>query len=167
MLPIDNFDIRHLLKDVKVKDVMTAPCATINKEENLSLVEEMFIEKRIRHLPVVDSAHRLVGLITKRDLFRTVSPRKSIDGKVSYSSDKLIEKSGVFYEKETLDNFILSKIMIQSVLTLKESSSIADAIHLMVAKKLGCIPVVSEENKVLGIITRFDILKMADQIVQS
>ncbi|MCA9408102.1 MAG: CBS domain-containing protein [Candidatus Omnitrophica bacterium] len=165
-MSLENYDIRHLLKNVKIQDVMSSPCEMINMEEPMSAVEELFVSRRIRHLPIIDSAGKLVGLITKRDLFRTVAPRKAIDGNVGYTKDKILEKDGMYYFKDTLDSYVLSKVMIKDVKTLKADHVIADAIDLMVQDKVGCVPIVDNERKVVGIITRYDILKMADQIVK-
>ena len=65
--------VGDLLNNVLVKEIMASPVVTISVQEDFSEVEELFLNKRIRHLPVVDH-NRLVGIITQRDLYRVISP---------------------------------------------------------------------------------------------
>ena len=45
-------DIRILLEKTLIKNVMTKPAITIEESDNFSSVEELFVKKEIRHLPV-------------------------------------------------------------------------------------------------------------------
>ena len=68
------------MRMILVKEVMASPAITINVEEPFRRVEEKFRTLGIRHLPVVDATSRVVGMITQRDLYKTVSPRRTEDG---------------------------------------------------------------------------------------
>src|SRR3989338_1157869 len=91
-----------LLKEVSVKAIMKKPVRTVNVNEDFSRVEEIFVAYGIRHLPVVDGNHKLVGLITQKDVYRRVAPRRFIDGKVTYMNDRIIDEDG-YYDKENLN----------------------------------------------------------------
>ena len=54
---------------MKVKDIMTPDVATLDRNDELSLADDIMKLGRIRHLPVVDEG-RLVGIISQRDLFK-------------------------------------------------------------------------------------------------
>ncbi len=165
--PVKEYDMRLFLKQTLVKEIMSTPVVTLEKDAQFSEVEEKFVDYEIRHLPVVDSEGKLAGIITKRDLYRTLAPRKAIDGNVDYVKDKIIEKdTEVFYFKEMLDSFILEKIMIRNVATLKEDNSVAEVIHLMVEKKIGSVVIVDKYKKIIGIVTRYDILMLANKVVK-
>ena len=103
-------------------------------------------ERRFRHLPVVDDAWKLVGLITQRDLFRIHSPQKDNEGHV-------------VYDKTGLDKYVLKHVMTKDPLALQPTNTLADALLIMAEKKYGCIPVVDENGILAGIITQVDILK--------
>lgn len=62
---------------MKVKDVMTREPITVDPEAPLGTAMEVMRRKRIRHLPVVNDAGRLMGIITDRDLGRRRSRRPS------------------------------------------------------------------------------------------
>lgn len=149
----EDYYIRVLLQKVPVKEIMTSPVFSIHVDAPFSKVEEMFREQGIRHLPVVDERNVLVGLITQRDLYRMVSPRKLEDG-------------GWYYDKEMLDDIILSRVMIDRPAVIHPEDSVGQALLMMVKGKYGCLPVVNEHQKLCGIITQVDILKTAAEILE-
>ena len=126
---------------------MTKTPITIGMDEPFSRVWGLIRDHKIRHIPVVDSSKRLRGIITQRDLYRTLSPKKKV------------EEDGLFYLKEDLDKFILSEIMTEKVVTLSENQTIGFAFNLMVKKKFGCIPVVDKKQVLIGIVTQIDLLR--------
>jgi len=138
------------MRETPLVKVMTAPVETIDVEDSLSRVEFKLRQKGIRHLPVVGKDKRLVGLITQRDLYRTLAPRKTVD-------------DGIYYDPELLNGFVLKHIMTGSPKTLGPKDSIARAVELMAEHKYGCIPIVDASKGVIGIVTEIDILKFVAQ----
>ncbi len=136
----------EFLKKISITEVMASPVITVRETDDFHVVEDKFAVYDIRHLPVIDERGAMVGMITQRDLYKIHSPRKLEDG-------------GWFYDKEQLDNFILSKVMTREIITLKAENTLFDAIDLTVRQKIGCIPIVDGLNKPIGIITRDRILK--------
>ena len=164
-MPIKD-DINHLgtiLKTVAIGDIMSKPVKTINVNEDFSRTEELFVKLKIRHLPVVDNSKKLIGLISQRDVYRAVSPRRFVDGTVYFREGIIIDQDG-YYEKESLNQFILNHIMHKNPKALTADRPIGNALHIMVTDKVGCVPIVDKDYHVVGVITRFDFLKFADQI---
>ena len=161
------FDIRVILNTTQVKEVMSQPVTTVNKDKDFSEVEKLFVNQHIRHLPVVNDSGTLVGLMTKRDLYKTLSPRKSLSGEANESLDHIVESEGVYYSRRLLDEFILEKIMNVEVCTLLPEDSVGQAVRIMFQNKFGSVVIVDREKKVQGIITRFDILRLANQFVDA
>ena len=108
---------------------------------------------RIRHLPVVNRDQKIKGLITQRDLYKTLAPKKEI------------EDEGMFYLKEDLDKFILQKVMVKEVETLFAEDTLGKAIDIMVKKKYGCLPVIDKRGVLVGILTQTDVLKAIAQFI--
>jgi len=135
------------LHKIYIKDVMVTKLITIGIDAPFSQVWDIFSNQRIRHLPVINQDKRLKGLITQRDFYRIIPPRKDI------------EDSGSFYLKEDLDKFILQKVMIDNVATLFPQDTLGTAINMMVQKKYGCIPIIDEKGILVGILTQTDALK--------
>lgn len=155
--------VQELLKEIRLKDVMTTPVTTVVVDDDFSCVEEMFVKNKIRHLPVVNHDEEIVGVVSQKDVYRRVAPRRSSEGKVLYHEDIIVDKDG-YYEKDSLNKYILNCVMKKKPYVLKGSDCLGDAIHLMTINNLSCVPIVDEKRHVVGIITRIDILKFANAI---
>ncbi len=149
----EDFYIRELLNKVTLQEIMVSRVIAIREDEPFSRVEEIFREKRIRHLPVVNRDFKLVGIISQRDLFRITPPRKDDEGKL-------------IYDKDILDGYILKNVMTKNPFSLTPNNTAADALLAMVDKKFGCIPIVDQFKTLVGIVTQVDMLRIAAQILR-
>lgn len=154
-----NKSLEEMFGKTPVTAIMTRTVFTIQRDEAFSKIAEMFVMKRIRHLPVVDKEGRIAGIISKRDLFRTAAPRRPISDDNEYSPDKVIDVGGFFYDKAVLDSYILENVMTKNVLTLYAHNTIADALRFIVSKHIGSLVIVDENDHPIGIITRQDLLE--------
>ncbi|MCB9758040.1 MAG: CBS domain-containing protein [Candidatus Omnitrophica bacterium] len=148
----EDFYVRVLLKKVKLSDVMTSPVVSVSVDMPFRNLVQCFQEHRIRHIPIVNSNNEVVGLMSQRDLYKIQPPHKNQDGVWVYDLD-------------VMDGFILRNVMTVNPFTLLSSSSLDRAIDPMVRHKYGCIPVVDSNKKLCGIITQYDILKLANEIL--
>ncbi len=147
----ENYYIRILLKEIKLKDIMTEQMITVHIDAPFSEVAEKLTNHGFRHLPVIDDERKLAGLITERDLFKIQPPRKLEDG-------------SWYYDKDMLDAVILRTVMTQNPFAMHPEDPIGAAVEQMVGKRYGCIPIVDAKGFLRGIITQMDILKIAAQI---
>ena len=149
----EDYYIKLLLNKVKIEEIMTRNVISLKETDRFSLVEEKFREFRIRHLPIVNKENKLVGILTQRDLYRIQAPR-------------LLEDGSWFYDQKSLDSHILKHVMTQNPTALKPHDTAASAVLLMAERKYGCLPVVQPDGSLCGIITQYDILKIAAQILK-
>ena len=140
-------DLREVLNNTPVRDFMILPPIILNYNESFSRVEQILREKGIKHLPILDENGRLGGLITLSDLYRTCSPRRTLDG--SY-----------VYDKAQLDNFILKNVMTKNPRTLKADNTLKDALEVMTSGGFGCLPIVDDDRRIVGIVTQTDIIRI-------
>ncbi len=103
---IKKADIKRFLLDTKIREVMVSPVITVKETDDFVLVQEKITLYDVRHLPVVNETGNLVGLITQRDLYQIHSPRRLEDG-------------SWFYDKEALNQFLLSRVMLLNPFHLK------------------------------------------------
>jgi acetoin utilization protein AcuB len=68
---IGTVPVESLLKDVAVREVMSAPVVTVRPDEDLERVAQLMIEEKVGSLPVVQG-ERVVGIITETDLLRQI-----------------------------------------------------------------------------------------------
>lgn len=134
-----------MLEDVKVREWMTSPVLTIGPNESISSAHQIMKERGIRRLPVVEHS-KVVGIITLGDV-REASP--------SDATTLSIWELNYLWAQLTV-----SKIMTSHVLTIGPDQPILDAAQLMLEKKVSGLPVVDEDDTLLGILTESDIFRM-------
>jgi len=134
-----------------VRDVMTTPVFAVGQADSLKVVDEMMQWKHVRHVPVVDQAGHLVGLITHRDLLRAcVSSLAEIPQRE---------------QDELLRGIPAREIMHKEVLTCSPEDNARDAGRMMLERKIGCLPVV-ENGKLTGILTEADFVRAFLEILE-
>ncbi|MGV1098668.1 CBS domain-containing protein [Thiovibrio sp. JS02] len=124
---------------------MTPNPLTVLPETPLPAVRELLRSGKFRHLPVVDQDGRLQGIVTDRDL------------RSAYPSSVLSEEKARACLVE-LDRTPVSAIMTGAAFTLTAMSTLDDALILLDREKIGAMPVVDEEKRVIGIFTTRDLM---------
>ncbi len=104
----------------------------------------MLNEYHIRHLPVVDAENKLIGIVSDRDL------RSAYPSSVTSKGEKRLAFEQV--EKATVE-----EMMTTSCSTLGPEATLDDALILFDRDKVGVIPIVSEDNTILGIFSILDL----------
>lgn len=136
----------------QVKSIMTRDVFTLNQADSLSAAKDLMDLARIRHIPIVDGQGYFVGLLTHRDILAaTVSQLAEID----HATQNEIERS-----------IPISEIMQTDVLTVSADLSVKEAARLLLEEKFGCLPVVCE-NKLCGIITEADFLRLTIELMEA
>ncbi|MCC7144944.1 MAG: CBS domain-containing protein [Phycisphaeraceae bacterium] len=123
-----------------VRDGMTSPVITTTAETKLLDVGEILAEKRIHQLPVVDSQGRLIGIITDRD----VRDALAVGG----------------FEKRTV-----ASAMTADPESVRPQDTLEDAILLLREKRFGALPVVDDQQRVVGLFARFDGLRVLTEVL--
>jgi len=134
------------MKQLKVRDVMTADPTTLKRNDKLTLADDIMLLGRIRHLPVLDDdGQRLVGIVSQRDLFR----------------DALAQALGYgrHAQRKILDTLSVKEVMTGDVVTTSPDTSLVEAARLLTERKIGCLPVV-ENGCLVGILTEGDFVAL-------
>ena len=111
--------------------IMTTSVITIPAESTIGLARHLFSSGIHSAYPIVEDS-KVVGIITRGDMLGDQSQDEAL-----------------------LDEYLLKKIIV-----IKETDSAFDAMSLMVDENIEHIPVVDNENKLIGIVTRTDLLKV-------
>jgi len=130
---------------MKVKDLMTKKVITISAEDKVDQAFFRFHYDGIRHLPVVTDKGTLVGIISDRDIKKVLGPRHK----------QHQQKDGTIL---TVSARKVRMVMRRQPVTIGPEERAATAASIMVKKKIGALPVISNK-KLVGIITATDILK--------
>ena len=134
------------MKELKVRDVMTADPTTLKRNDKLTLADDIMRLGRVRHLPVLDDDDQtLVGIVTQRDLFRDALAQALGYGKHA--------------QRKLLDSLAVKDVMTTEVVTIRADASLVYAARLLTERKIGCLPVV-ENGRLVGILTEGDFVAL-------
>ena len=127
-----------------VRDYMTTDVVCANLRDGLRQTWDRMLERGIRHLPVLDDAEKLVGIVSDRDLRR---PKSVDEPNVAHSF--------------VLDNSTkVEEAMSGGLMTVKPEDPIEHALDLLLDGRHGALPVIDGEgSNLVGILTTIDLLK--------
>ncbi len=120
-----------------VQQIMRRAVTTLPPEAHLDEAWRVITAQRFRHIPVVDPdlEHAIVGMLSDRDLLAAAAHLGS-------GADRSV-----------------SEIMATSIIACRPTTPIRTAAEAMLTERIGALPVVSKLNKLIGIVSRSDILR--------
>lgn len=130
-------------REATVREIMTKGPITLESNDVLDLADDIIDLGRIRHLPILEKG-RVVGVLSQRDLFHSALAK--------VLGFKPREK------KRVLRTIQIREVMSRPVIAVSPDTPVKVAAHLMLAKKIGCLPVVEGEGLV-GVVTETDVLR--------
>ncbi len=128
-----------------VGERMTRNPVTINEEASIDEGLHLMRERKVRRLPVLDAAGRMVGIISDKDLLHAApSPATSLS---------------VYELHYLLSKLTIKRVMSSPVITVSPGTPVEEAARIMADNKIGGLPVL-ENDQLVGIITETDIFKV-------
>ena len=126
-----------------VKDNMVSGPITIGPDQSVSEAIDLMSENGLHRLPVVDKNGKLAGLIT--------------EGVITSNTPNNSTSLSVFELNYLLNKLTIKDIMIKDVITIGKDALLEEAATILRKNDIGCLPVVDEDNTLIGIITHNDI----------
>lgn len=135
-------------------DVMTTPVVFVQTDTSLLKTAELMAEHNISGVPVVDSDHRVRGVISEKDFLREMSHPNchTFMGVVSQCLNNKGCVAVSLQNKKAKDIMSVPPICIQELTTMDEIADILEK------KNINRLPVVDQEEKLSGIVSRGDII---------
>ena len=135
---------------MSVNAIMTKRVVSVKMDDSLHTLKALFEATGFHHLLVIEG-RRLVGVVSDRDLLKSLSP----------FVDTLSERSR--------DRAILERrahqIMTREIVSVQEHSSIINAISLFNQHRISCLPVLNSSGHPVGIISWRDIMHYMEERV--
>lgn len=138
---------------MQVRDYMTKAVFSLRDDRGLVGAREIMNWAHVRHVPVVDAEKRVVGVLSHRDLVRA-------------SAAPTGRKNPELGVHEDVWQVPVTRVMSRTVQTIGPDAHIAEAARAMRHGRLGCLPVVDEDEVLIGIITEHDLLRLVEDLVQ-
>ncbi|MFJ6479769.1 MULTISPECIES: CBS domain-containing protein [unclassified Streptomyces] len=131
------------MKHIKVGDLMTDEVVAVVSATSFKDVAKLLAQHDISGLPVVDDEDRVVGVVSESDLLirqgTPVAPHT---------------------EASSLAEVTAGEVMSTPAVTVDAEETAADAARLMTRRNVERLPVVDEEGRLVGIVTRRDLLRL-------
>ena len=130
--------------DLPVERIMTKDPMCVRRDQKISDVWCILSQGRVHHLPVVDDEGLLVGIISTLDVTKLgICPLE--DGNI--------------LAKQFLDGRLaVEQLMQHKVISISDRASVRDAARMLSAGTFHCLPVVSEDRQLVGIVTSTDLI---------
>lgn len=126
---------------LRVDQYMSTDLFTVQVDDAIEMVAHLMVWERLRHVPVEDKNHKLVGVVTDRAAMR-----------------HLIERGSQQHRS-------VGDIMKTDVATVAPDTTTIDAIRLMRRLRVGCLPVV-QDGQLVGMVSEADFMSIASKLLE-
>ena len=126
---------------MRVEQHMTTDLFTVHADDAVDLVANLMGWERIRHVPVEDQDHKLIGLVSYRSVLR------------------FLTKGGATKDAS------VSEIMKSEVITVTPETPTLEAIQLMRRYRIGCLPVL-HQGRLVGVVTEENFVKISSDLLE-
>jgi CBS domain-containing protein len=150
--------LRELPAEAPVRDVMSREVHKVQADTPLAEAVELLLDKVYRALPVVDKAGRVVGILTDGDLLDRVDL-------LAVSVQKELNEAEIAQELHRLRQAgqTVGESMTPDPVTVVDDTTIAQAVNVMVEHNIKRLPVVDAQGKLVGMVSRVDVLRALAQ----
>lgn len=133
--------MRHLL----VRDIMSHPAHVIEWRASVMDAAGLLESLNVRRLPVVDDDGVIMGVISLGDVREATSIHSTVSPYAPEQDEILLA---------------VDEVMTSPPITLNPDATLKSAVELMLAHKIGGVPIVDEAGRPLGIITESDVFRL-------
>lgn len=137
------------LNDTSVTQVMQDLLITAGPLESISSIEKKLEDNNIHHIPIVDEANHLLGIITSSDIYI-----------LKDHGTKIGHESSIMKNARVLGSSLAKEIMSTGLKTVQTTDSVSVCIELLSENRFHAIPVM-KDDQLVGIVTTFDLVMFA------
>ena len=136
-----------------VKDIMSTDIITIKENTQIRDVIKIFVNNDISGLPVLDQDGYLVGVVSLTDVLKKESSHTFYHTTMNKNYELELLEDAKFFDMP------VSSIMSEDLYTVETDATIEKMSKIMYEKKIHRL-LVTDYNKLIGIVTTFDLLKL-------
>jgi CBS domain-containing protein len=147
-----------MMRQAVAKEIMSSPVITVSPDTPFRNIVSIMLQHAISGLPVVDEHGRLLGVVTEADLLlkeETPHPQPAL---IPWHGSSLrLER--ILDRHRKSEGTTAGDLMTENVITATEETSVHQLAHMMLGRDINRIPIL-RDGRVVGIVTRADILKV-------
>ncbi len=150
---------------MNVADIMTREVISVRPDTRVGDIARLFREYQLSGLPVVNEENVPVGVITELDMItRHARPKMPTFLPLLGAYIPLMGKKDYQESLRRITGVVAQDIMTTPVNTIGPDASIEDAATVMVSNRSNPLPVVDEEGRIIGIVSRTDVLAVFEEL---
>lgn len=144
---------QRVARRILVRDAMTRSVIKVREDADISEVTTLLSENRISGLPVVDDQDRVIGMITEADILAMTGMKKGHTFKDVIRHLLGEPLAGPKRSRRLRD------VMTKPAITTGPEADIREIAVTLDDKRIKRLPVVDEQGKLIGVISRADIVR--------
>lgn len=145
----------RMAESIPVKDAMTRDVVTVSRDADILEVSRLLSENHISGVPVTDNAGRVIGIISEADILAMTGIDKD------HTLRDLIRHllgEPITHRREGAR---VGDVMSSPAVTVRPDADIREAAAIINEKRIKRLPVVDDEGRIVGVISRADIVRVA------
>jgi CBS domain-containing protein len=136
---------------------MTSDVTCVTAELSVESVTELFLQRNFGSAPVVDDEGFPIGVITKSDLLAERFDRGDNEEELPARDRRGVELDRSGFHVEELAHATVGELMMPVAFTLRETDPLSRAAALMSIERVHHLPIVSDDGRVVGILSTLDL----------
>lgn len=150
---------------MKVQEFMIQNVITAGPNDSLQKVMSILVQEKIGGLPVADEDGKLLGMVSDGDILRAIKPRE----RHMYDFFSFV----IYDEQPELEPFLkkIGEIPVlkiakrKGLITVSPNDEMEKVLSLLSKHHFKKLPVVDEENRVVGVISRGDVIRRIQRTI--
>ena len=144
-----------MVKATTVKDVMTTSVVAVRENANFKEMVTVMRSRRISAFPVIDAADRVIGVVSEADLLLKEAAPALPRG--------LVLLAWRMTDKTKAGGTTAADVMTRPAVTIAQDAPVAEAAQRMQSRRVKRLPVVDDNGRLRGIVSRADVLSVFER----
>lgn len=153
LLSAEEQKLERLHGEITCADIMSKGISAVEYGDEVEMAWQKMHHEKLKAIPVVDKANRVIGIVTWADFFKFVEMSPYISFQEKFLAF-IRRTSSVTTNKPEVVGHLMNK----HVTVLSETAPITDLIYLFSSKKHHQIPIVNDENRLVGMVFQTDLI---------
>ena len=137
-------------RTITVDSIMSTDVTSLLSGATMLDASHIFDNKKIHHIPIVDSQDMVIGIISQSDYLQLQNTFTAFKTKAAISFNEIFFRS-----------MLVNEVMTKPVVTLRPNDNLYVAMDFFKENRFHAMPVIGEYGKLIGIISTYDLLNYA------
>jgi CBS domain-containing protein len=125
---------------MKIREIMSSPVYVVSPDETVARARNLMLRHKIGRLVLMEN-NKPIGIVTKKDISRRLNQAEPQ------------------WRRRPIDSIPIRQVMTESLITIYPDATPKQISELMVENNIGGLPVVNNKDEVIGIVTKWDIIR--------